>query len=58
MTYIIILLQPSHILLTSSQFKSQVIKEIEKPTHGMTKIVKVRGDKLRNLLMNLSKLTR
>ena len=58
MTSIIILLQPSHILLTSSQFKSQVIKEIAKPTHGMTNIVKVRGEKLRKLLINLSKLTR
>ena len=29
-----------------------------KTTHGMTDIVKVRGDKLRKMLMNLSKLTR
>ena len=48
----------SYILLTSSQLKFQVIKEIAKPTLGMIKIVKVRGDKLRNLLMSLLKLTR
>ena len=52
------LLQPSHILLTSSQLKSQVINEIEKPTLGMIKIVKVRGEKLRKLLMSLLKLIR
>ena len=48
----------SYILLTSSQLKFQVIKEIAKPTLGMIKILKVRGEKLRNLLMSLLKLTR
>ena len=52
------LTQPSHILLTSSQLKFQVIKEIAKPTLCMIKIVKVRRDKLRKLLMSLLKLTR
>ena len=48
----------SYILLTSSQLKFQVIKEIAKPTLGMIKIVEVRREKLRKLLMSLLKLTR
>jgi hypothetical protein len=53
-----ILLQPSHILLKSSQLKSQIIKEIAKPILGMTNIVKMRGEQLRKLLMILLKWTR
>ena len=50
--------QPSHIILTSSQLKFQVIKEIAKPTLGMINIVKGQGEKLKKLLTNLLKFTR